>query len=43
MRNKISLLLLGVLVGILVVGPWESTPSAATGPATIRITNRQVA
>ena len=41
MKTKIAYLSTGVLVGILVIGPWEGSPSAATGPATIRITNSQ--
>jgi hypothetical protein len=42
MKTKAVFLLTGVLVGILVVSPWEGGSNAATGPATIRITNRQV-
>ena len=41
MKTKIAYLFTGVLVGILVISPWEGTSSAATGPATIRITNVQ--
>ena len=41
MKTKIAYLSTGVLAGILVIGPWEGSPSAATGPATIRITNIQ--
>ena len=41
MKTKTVYLLSGVLVGILVVSPWQGTTAAATGPATIRITNVQ--
>ena len=41
MKTKTAYVLAGVLVGILVVSPWEGSPEAATGPATIRITNVQ--
>jgi hypothetical protein len=41
MKTKTVYLLAGVLVGILVVSPWEGSSEAATGPATIRITNVQ--
>jgi hypothetical protein len=39
MKTKTVYLLAGVLVGLVVVSPWEGTSAAATGPATIRITN----
>jgi hypothetical protein len=39
MKTKTVYLLAGVLVGIVVVSPWEGSSAAATGPATIRITN----
>ena len=41
MKTKIVYVFTGVLVGILVVSPWEGSSSAATGPATIRITDVQ--
>jgi hypothetical protein len=41
MNTKIRFLLAGVLVGIVAVSPWEGSSTAATGPATIRITNVQ--
>ena len=41
MKIKTVYLLAGVLMGILVVSPWEGSSAAATGPATIRITNIQ--
>jgi hypothetical protein len=42
MITRVAFLLVGVLAGILVVSPWERGSAAATGPATIRITNRQI-
>jgi hypothetical protein len=42
MNTKIGLLLTGVLVGLLVVSPWEGGSNAATGPATIQITEREL-
>jgi hypothetical protein len=41
MKTKTVYLLAGVLVGFVVVSPWEGDSEAATGPATIRITNVQ--
>jgi hypothetical protein len=41
MKTKIVFVFTGVLAGILVVSPWEGSSEAATGPATIRITNVQ--
>ena len=42
MITKVGFLLAGVLVGVLVVSPWEPGAAASTGPATIRITNKEV-
>ena len=42
MNTKAGLVLAGALVGILFVAPWEGGPGAATGPATIRITNSEI-
>jgi hypothetical protein len=42
MITRIGFLLAGVLAGVLVVSPWELGSAAATGPAKITITNRQV-
>jgi hypothetical protein len=42
MISKVGFLLAGVLVGVLVASPWEPGAAAATGPATIRITNKEV-
>ena len=39
---RVGFLLVGVLAGVLVVSPWEHGSEAATGPGTIRITNREV-
>ena len=39
MTTKTIYLLAGVLAGVLIVSPWEGGSEAATGPATIRITN----
>ena len=39
---RVGFLLAGVLAGVLVVSPWERGSEAATGPATIRITNSEV-
>ena len=39
---RVGFLLAGVLAGVLVVSPWERGSAAATGPAKITITNRQV-
>ena len=41
MKTKTVYLLAGVLVGLVVVSSWERDSEAATGPATIRITNVQ--
>lgn len=43
MKGKIGSLVVGALAGAALVAiPWEGTSEAGTGPATIRITNRQV-
>ena len=36
-------LLAGLVVGVVAAGPWQSRSEAGTGPATIRITDRQLA
>jgi hypothetical protein len=43
MNRRVGWVLAGVFVGILAVGPLESSSEAGTGPATIRITDRQQA
>jgi hypothetical protein len=42
MITRVGFLAAGVLAGILVTSPWERGSAAATGPATIRITNQQL-
>jgi hypothetical protein len=43
MKSKVAPLLAGALLGVLVVAPWQDRSEAATGPATIRITDRVLA
>ena len=43
MNKRVGWVLAGAIVGILVAGPLESRSEAGTGPATIRITDRQEA
>jgi hypothetical protein len=43
MKSRIGWMLAGALVGVLVFGPWHARSDAATGPATIRITDRELA
>ncbi len=42
MITRVGFLLAGVLAGVLVVSPWERGSEAATGPAKITITQRQM-
>ena len=42
MITKVGFLLAVVLVAVLVVSPWEPGAAASMGPATIRITNKEV-
>jgi hypothetical protein len=42
MTTRIGYVLAGALVGILFVTPWDGGSNAATGPATIRITNSEI-
>ena len=42
MITRVGFLLAGVLLGVLVVSPWGPVAAASTGPATIRITNKEV-
>ena len=37
MKRKFGWLLAGAIVGVVAVGPWQSSSEAGTGPATIRI------
>ena len=41
MNRRVGWMLAGAIVGILAVGPWQNS-EAGTGPATIRITDRQL-
>jgi hypothetical protein len=41
--NRSVWLLAGLVVGIVAAGPWQSRSEAGTGPATIRITDRELA
>ena len=43
MNRRVGWVLIGAIVGILGVGPWQSLSEAGTGPATIRVTDRQQA
>lgn len=42
MKHRIGWLVAGVMAGVLAMGPWQSRSEAGTGPATIRITDREV-
>jgi hypothetical protein len=42
MTQRLVWLVIGALASMLALGPWESRSEAGTGPATIRITNREV-
>ena len=43
MNRKVGWLLAGALVGVLAAGPLQARSEAGTGPATIRINDRQLA
>ena len=43
MSKRLGWLLVGAAAGVLVSAPWQSSSAAGTGPATIRITDRQLA
>jgi hypothetical protein len=43
MKHRLGWLLAGAAAGVLVTGPWQNASEAGTGPATIRITDREVA
>jgi hypothetical protein len=43
MSKRIGWLLAGAAAGVLVSAPWQSSSAASTGPATIRINDRQLA
>lgn len=42
MKHRFGWLVAGVMAGVLAIGPWQSRSEAGTGPATIRITDREV-
>jgi hypothetical protein len=43
MKSRVGWVLTGLIVGVLAVGPWQSHSAAGTGPATIRINDRELA
>jgi hypothetical protein len=43
MKTRVGWVLAGLIVGVLAVGPWQSHSAAGTGPATIRINDRELA
>ena len=43
MNSRVGWVVTGAIIGILAVGPWQSRSEAGTGPATIRITDRELA
>jgi hypothetical protein len=43
MKSRAGWVLAGAIVGVLAVGPWQSFSAAGTGPAKIRISERQLA
>jgi hypothetical protein len=43
MKTRVGCVLAGLIVGVLAVGPWQSYSAAGTGPATIRINDRELA
>jgi hypothetical protein len=43
MKTRAGWALAGAIVGVFAVGPWHSFSAAGTGPATIRISERQLA
>ena len=42
MKHRLGWLLAGAAAGVLATGPWQNASQAGTGPATIRITDREV-
>lgn len=42
MSKRVGWVVAGAIAGILAVGPWQSRSEAGTGPATIRITDREL-
>ena len=43
MKTRVGWVLAGLIVGVLAVGPWQSRSAAGTGPATIRVNDRELA
>jgi hypothetical protein len=43
MKTRAGWVLAGAIVGVFAVGPWQSFSAAGTGPATIKIGERQLA
>lgn len=43
MRHRIGWLVVGMVVGGLAIGPWQGRSEAGTGPAMIRISDRELA
>jgi hypothetical protein len=42
MKTRVGCVFAGLIVGVVAVGPWQSSSAAGTGPATIRINDRQI-
>jgi hypothetical protein len=42
MTTRVGWVLAGLIVGVLAAGPWQSHSAAGTGPATIRINDREL-
>ena len=42
MKTRVGCVIAGLIVGVLAVGPWQSYSAAGTGPATIRINDREL-
>jgi len=42
MSKRLGWLLAGAAAGLLVAGPWQATSAAGTGPAIIRINDREI-
>lgn len=43
MNGKLGWMLAGAIVSVIAAGPWQSRSEAGTGPATIRINDRELA
>jgi len=42
MKTRVGWVLAGVIAGMLAFGPWQSHSAAGTGPATIRVNDREL-